>query len=84
MINSNLEKLHKTFDEILNVNTEHNIEFCYARDLQECLGYARWENFMAAINRAVESCQSTGIDVTDHFRGVTKLIVGYDELYEEV
>jgi len=74
MLSSNLEKLYKTFDEILNVDTENNIEFWYARDLQECLGYARWENFMVAINRAIESCKSTGIEVTDHFRGVTKMV----------
>lgn len=74
MLSSNLEKLYKTFDEILNVDTENNIEFWYARDLQGCLGYARWENFIVAINRAIESCQSTGIEVTDHFRGVTKMV----------
>ena len=73
--NSNLEKLHKTFDEILNVDTENNIEFWYAKDLKECLGYARWENFIVAINRAIESCKSTGILPSDHFREVTKLIV---------
>lgn len=75
MLSTNLEKLHKTFDEILNVNTENNIEFWYARELQECLGYARWENFIVAINRAIESCKSTGIEYLDHFREVTKLIV---------
>ncbi|WP_425059178.1 hypothetical protein SCACP_38530 [Sporomusa carbonis] len=74
MANSNLEKLHKTFDEILNVDTENNIEFWYARDLQGCLGYARWENFIVAIHRAMESCKSTGIEVTNHFREVTKMV----------
>jgi len=74
MLNSNLEKLHKTFDEILNLDAENNIEFWYARELQECLGYARWENFVVAINRAIESCKSTGVEVTDHFRDVTKMV----------
>ena len=74
MTRSSLEKLHKTFDEILNVDTDNNIEFWYARDLQECLGYARWENFIVAINRAIESCKSIGIEVSDHFRGVTKMV----------
>jgi DNA-damage-inducible protein D len=59
----------------LNVDTENNIEFWYARDLQECLGYARWENFIVAINRAIESCKSTGIEPLYHFREGTKLIV---------
>ena len=75
MLSANLERLHKTFDEILNVDTENNIEFWYARELQECLGYARWENFIVAINRAIESCKSTGVAPLDHFREVTKLIV---------
>lgn len=74
MLSSNLDRLHKTFDEILNIDTENNIEFWYARELQECLGYARWENFVVAINRAIESCESIGIVVADHFRGVTKMV----------
>lgn len=51
------------------------IEFWFARDLQAPLGYARWENFQTAIQRAMESCESSGHEVSDHFRGVTKLIV---------
>ena len=50
------------------------VEFWFARDLQEPLGYARWENFLTAIQRAVESCKTTGYDPEHHFRGVTKLI----------
>lgn len=44
-------------------------------DLQSVLGYARWENFSIAIGRAVESCKSQNINVDDHFREVTKMIV---------
>lgn len=40
----------------------------------EPLGYARWENFTTAIQRAIEFCKSTGYDEADHFRGVTKMI----------
>jgi DNA-damage-inducible protein D len=50
------------------------VEFWFARDLQEPLGYARWENFLTAIQRAVESCRTTGYDPEHHFRGATKLI----------
>lgn len=42
--------------------------------MQELLGYARWENFVIAIGRAVDSCKSQGINVDDHFREVTKMI----------
>ena len=50
------------------------VEFWFARDLQEPLGYARWENFLTAIQRAIESCQTTGADADNHFRGVTKMV----------
>lgn len=50
------------------------IEFWFARDLQAHLGYARWENFQSAIQRAAESCEATGHAASDHFRGVTKMI----------
>ncbi len=51
------------------------IEFWFARDLQAPLGYARWENFQTAIQRAMQSCEASGHAASDHFRGVTKLIV---------
>jgi DNA-damage-inducible protein D len=38
------------------------------------LGYARWENFVVAIGRALESCKTLGINVDDHFREVTKMV----------
>jgi DNA-damage-inducible protein D len=53
---------------------DDGIEFWFARDLQEPLGYARWENFITAIRRAIESCQTTGADPDNHFRGVTKMV----------
>ncbi|WP_395667367.1 DNA damage-inducible protein D [Rhodoferax sp.] len=50
------------------------IEFWFARDLQAPLGYTRWENFQAAIQRAMQSCEASGHVATDHFRGVTKMV----------
>ncbi len=38
------------------------------------LGYSRWENFHVALYRAITSCESTGYNPDDHFRGVTKMI----------
>ena len=52
----------------------NTIEIWYARELQQVLGYARWENFVVAIGRAMESCKTLGINVDDHFREVTKMI----------
>ena len=55
-------------------NEKDKVEVWFARELQKVLGYARWENFQSAINRAVESCNTQGINVDDHFREVTKMI----------
>lgn len=70
---------HKSlFDDIQQYvcgeDQQEQIEVWFARDLQEPLGYARWENFTMAIRRAVDACKSQGINVDDHFREVTKII----------
>ena len=53
---------------------DNTIEVWYARELQQVLGYTRWENFVVAIGRAMESCKTLGINVDNHFREVTKMI----------
>jgi len=66
------------FDKIAHfINSEENneqVEVWFARELQILLGYARWENFIVAIHRAVDSCKTQGINADDHFREVTKMI----------
>ena len=69
-----LIELKEKFDSIINTEEKENIEFWYARDLQEQLGYKRWENFIETIKKAMISCQNTGITVEDHFREVTKMV----------
>ncbi|HBX50353.1 MAG: DNA damage-inducible protein D [Bacteroidetes bacterium RIFOXYA12_FULL_35_11] len=70
--------LKSIFDKIVHaINNEDNseqVEIWFARELQEILGYARWENFLVAINRAVESCKTQNINIDDHFREVTKMV----------
>lgn len=51
------------------------VEVWYARKLQPVLGYARWENFVVAINRAIDSCRAQSVNVEDHFREVTKMVM---------
>lgn len=38
------------------------------------LGYERWENFDKTISRAMDSCETSGIEVSDHFREITKMV----------
>ena len=69
-----IEQIKRQFDNAIQVVKEEQIEFWYARDLMKLLGYSRWENFEKAIGRAVESCETTQVEVLDHFREVTKMI----------
>lgn len=67
-----------SFDSIVQYiesdDTKEQIEVWFARELQSILGYARWENFLVAIHRAMDSCKSQNISVDDHFREVTKMV----------
>jgi len=74
MENQSLQVMQQRLDESAQIVPGENIEFWFARDLQEPLGYARWENFLTAIQRAMTSCETTGYKPSDHFRGVTKMI----------
>lgn len=74
MDKTSVQKLSNYFDGLSHTMPDEGIEFWFARDLMEPLGYVRWENFQTAIKRAIESCETTGYDPNDHFRGVTKMI----------
>ena len=70
-----LNSMQNQFDALVQTHPdEPKVEFWFALDSQEPLGYARWENFLTAIRRAIDSCKSTGYDPDHHFRGVTKMI----------
>lgn len=69
-----LQTLQNSLEVAAQRTDAEGIEFWFARDLQAPLGYARWENFQTAINRAIESCEASGHAASDHFRGVTKMI----------
>ena len=53
-----ITKLHSDFEEMVHTETETGTEFWLARDLQEPLGYARWENFAKVIGRAKTPCKN--------------------------
>jgi len=72
-----IQQYKSAFDAITkSINDEdgNTIEVWYARELQTVLGYSRWENFVVAIGRAMESCKTLGISIDDHFREVTKMV----------
>jgi len=70
-----IQQLQTQFDALAQTSPNETIEFWFARDLQEPLGYDRWENFLKTISRAIASCKTTGYDPSNHFREVTKMVV---------
>ena len=67
-----IAKLNKSFEEY--AYEQDGVDYWLARELQELLGYADWRNFLNAVDKAKESCQTTGEAVSDHFVDVTKMI----------
>lgn len=74
--------LNKRFDDY--ANTEGDVEYWLARELQELLGYSKWSNFLNAIEKAKESCKTTGLDVPNHFADVSKKVKIGSETEREI
>ena len=68
-------KIKENFDGTIHNVPNSDVEFWYARELMPLLGYERWENFEKAVKRSMDSCETAGITVSDHFREVTKMIM---------
>ncbi len=62
------------FESIKHVN-EYGQEFWYARELQKALEYTEWRNFTKALNKAMDACEASEIEVSDHFVEVNKTSV---------
>lgn len=65
-------KLNKSFEE--SAYEQDDVEYWLARELQILLGYSDWRNFLNAVDKAKESCKTTGEAVLDHFVDVNKMI----------
>lgn len=77
-----VKDMQSRFDNLVRRVPGEDIEFWFARDLQELLGYDNWVNFSIALRRAIGACGATEFEPADHFRGVTRgAILGSDVAY---
>ena len=63
----------KIFEDIKHIDEEGN-EYWLARELMPLLGYTLWQRFSNAINKAMENCENSNHNVSDHFIGADKMI----------
>jgi DNA-damage-inducible protein D len=67
-------KLHKDFEQSIYKDQETGLEFWLARELQNLLGYTKWENFAKVIEKAKTACKTAGFEATDHFPDISKMV----------
>jgi DNA-damage-inducible protein D len=67
-------RLHGSFEQSLYKDQETDTEFWLARNLQNLLGYTKWENFAKVIEKAKTACKTAGFEVTDHFLDIRKMV----------
>lgn len=60
-------------DNVINMleakkrSTKEGVDFWKARDLQEILGYSKWDKFTAVVERGIAACDSSGVPTADQF-----------------
>ncbi|WP_312389759.1 DNA damage-inducible protein D [Chryseobacterium sp.] len=68
-----VESLTNSFEDFSHT-TEEGIEFWFARDLQQLLGYSEWRNFNNVIIKAKTSCEVSDNNISDHFVDINKMV----------
>src|SRR3989344_3228433 len=77
-----ISTLRKTFEDY--AHQRDGVEFWFARDLQNLLGYVQWRNFLATVDKAKESCKNSRQSVADHFADVSKKVKIGSEAEREI
>jgi len=68
-----IESLSNNFENH-SQTTENGIEFWFARDLKQLLGYTKWDNFKKVIHKSKIFCEASENEILDHFADVGKMV----------
>ena len=69
------EEIKNLFSQFEDAACElEGVECWSARDLQDLLGYSKWENFEKVIQRAKDACNNAGEEMGYHFPDIRKTI----------
>jgi DNA-damage-inducible protein D len=69
------EEIKQLFAQFESAAAElEGVECWSARELQELLGYSKWENFEKVIKKAKDACKNAGEEIDYHFPDIRKMI----------
>ena len=73
LMNQISEYNETTFESIKHIN-EYGKEYWYARELQVALEYKEWRKFSGVMDKAMNACNNSNINVLDHFAQADKMV----------
>ncbi len=72
MDRNQINALNSSFEAC--AHKDEDVEFWYARDLQQLLLYTEWRNFQKVLNKAKAACENSSQQISDHFVDFNKMV----------